>query len=317
MSSLKIFRTSKTRVSSLPSFNSVRPKPNESEVRKREVTVVESGLDDIFGDLYEKPKTEAKADEISAISYKSEIEPKLREDEVTKEKVVVEESGLGDIFEDLYGESETGGKPVQISATLHAEDEKTNTNEGELRKEKVVLEESGLGDIFQDLYGESGTEVKPGEIPATSASKSHVRPDGEAEDRFLKQDEPQKKKQYYGMKVQEGVNSTKSAEVENSDLDDLISQVMDIPADENPKSSSPKPHTSTPTKDYGDDADFGDALSLIRGDDEGPEVPAGKANQRGTEEDKNRNRRSEGRDETSRKPMAYRDSFKVRGMYPQ
>ena len=51
---------------------------------------------------------------------------------------------------------------------------------------------------------------------------------------------------------------------------------------------------------------------MIRADDEGPEVPAGKANQRGTEEDKNRNRRSEGRDETSRKPVAYRDSFKVR-----
>ena len=188
--------------------------------------------------------------------------------------------------------------------------------EPEVNKEEVTVEESGLGDVFQEIYGESGTEVKPDEIPENSSSKPHVRPDDMPEDFILEQDEsPAARKQYSGEHVQEGINSTEAAEVESSDLDDLISQVMDIPADENSPPSSPKRPTSTPSKDYGDDADFGDGLSLIRGDDEGPEVPAGKANQRGTEEDKNRNRRSEGRDETSRKPMAYRDSSKVRGMY--
>lgn len=178
-------------------------------------------------------------------------------------------------------------------------DKPQSSKEGKVSKEEISEQESSLGDIFKDVYGESGKEVKPGDV---SAKKPHIRRDDEPDD--IPEEEKPAARKYSGKIVQEGVNPTRAAEVESSELDDLISQVLDVPAaDVNPQQSNAP--TSTPSKDDGDTADFGDGLSLIMADGEAEE------NAKPTEqEDGNINVRAGASDRTSVKPMPYRGTGK-------
>lgn len=192
--------------------------------------------------------------------------------------------------------SRTSKTHLSSLPTFKSDRPKSDPSEPEVSKEDVVLEESSLGDVFQNIFGEEGQEVQPHEI-SNAASKPHVRQDDEPEHLF-KEDEPPKR-EYTGQKVDEGVNASKATEVESADLDDLIALVMDAPADDEPKPSSPKRSASTPTKDEENDADFGDALSLIRGDDYEPpadDKPAGR--------DEADDRRSGTSDDRSRRPLS-------------
>ena len=142
-----------------------------------------------------------------------------------------------------------------------------------MKREEVSVEESSVGDLIQDVFGDQGTEVKPDEI-SSSASKPHVRKDDEPNDQVREEDPP--KPTYSGDIIQEGFNSSQVADVKNSELDDLISRVNDVSPAEDSQPSNPKRPTSTPSKDNANDADFGEGLSLIRGDDYEPTESKGK-----------------------------------------
>ena len=63
--SFKVFRTSKTRVTNLPSFKNDRPKsgPAEPQLKSEEMPVEESGVGDAFEDLFGEAGQEVKPEE--------------------------------------------------------------------------------------------------------------------------------------------------------------------------------------------------------------------------------------------------------------
>lgn len=145
---------------------------------------------------------------------------------------------------------------------------KSDPGEPEMKREEVTLEESTVGDAFEEIFGEAGEEVKPEEV---NVPKPHVRKDDEPDDTPIEDESP--KRQYSGQMVEEGVNPSKASEVENADLDDLISAAMeDMPNDETQPAEEKERPTSTPSKeDEGvDSADFGGFMSIIRDDSEPP-----------------------------------------------
>ncbi len=72
--------------------------------------------------------------------------------------------------------------------------------------------------------------------------------------------------------VEEGVSPSKTSNVEDDNLDDLISAAMGDLPDEDTQPEENKRSTSTPTKDDGgvDNQDFGGFISMIRDDSEPP-----------------------------------------------
>jgi hypothetical protein len=72
--------------------------------------------------------------------------------------------------------------------------------------------------------------------------------------------------------VEEGVSPSKTSNVEEDNLDDLISAAMGDLPDEDTQPEENKRSTSTPTKDDGgvDNQDFGGFISMIRDDSEPP-----------------------------------------------
>ena len=78
--------------------------------------------------------------------------------------------------------------------------------------------------------------------------------------------------------VEEGVSPSKTSNVEEDNLDDLISAAMGDLPDEDTQPEENKRSTSTPTKDDGgvDNQDFGGFISMIRDDSEPPPPVQGK-----------------------------------------
>ena len=186
---------------------------------------------------------------------------------------------------------------VSNLSSFQNERPKSGSSEPDLEKEEVPEQESSVGDAFEELFGESGEEVKPEEV---NAPKRHVRRDHEPEDEPLEDEPP--RRQYSGSVVEEGVNPSKTSEVENADLDDLISAAMEDLPDEETQPADTKQSTSTPSKDENagvDNADFGGFISMIRDDSE-PAPPVEDRNDDDKPRDLPRDRRSGADDDGSR-----------------